>query len=472
MDLDRRASVIDTAAIDALAAKVRGDVLRSSDERFANACRLWNGMIERHPALIVRPAGVADVIAAVRFAREQRLPLSVRGGGHNVAGNALCDDGLVVDLSRMRAVRVDPVRRTARVEGGATLADVDHETQAHGLATPLGAVPRTGVGGLTLHGGLGFLTRKHGLSCDNLIGADVVLADGHLVTADATHNPDLLWALRGGGGNFGVVTSLEFQLHTVGPDIWVFLVLYPLAQATAVLQFFREFMPAASKDLMALAILWNSPHDDSFPPDARNVPVVVLAGMYSGPLGGGEAAIAPFRKVATPLVDMSGPMPYLTAQALFDPEYPDGRRYYWKSSYLDALNDEAIATMIESAQCRPSPISSIDIWSLGGAMRNEPEGGSAFAQRDAPFLLGIEANWNDPADDVANVRWARDLFAEMQRFSSGGVYLNFPGFTEEGDPMLRASYGSSYEKLRQLKSKYDPENVFRSNFNIAPVTGV
>jgi FAD/FMN-containing dehydrogenase len=281
-----------------------------------------------------------------------------------------------------------------------------------------------------------------------------------------------LWALRGGGGNFGVVTSLEFQLHTVGPGIWMFLVLYPLARATAVLQFYREFMPAASNDLMALALLWNSPHDDSFPPDARNVPVVVLAGMYSGPFGGGEEAIAPFRQLATPLVDLSGPMPYLTAQALFDPDYPDGRRYYWKSLYLDALNDEAIATMIESAQSRPSPISSIDIWSLGGAMRNEPEGGSAFGRRDAPFLLGIEANWNDPADDVANVRWARDLFAAMQRFSSGGMYLNFPGFTEEGDPMLRASYGHSYEKLRKLKSKYDPENLFRSNFNIAPVAGV
>jgi FAD/FMN-containing dehydrogenase len=445
---------------------VRGTILQPADSGYAEACRLWNGTILRRPQLIVKATGPADVRTAVLFAREHRLPLAVRGGGHNVAGNALCDDGLVVDLSNMRGVRVDPARRRARVEGGATLGDVDHETQAHGLATPLGVVSRTGVGGLTLHGGLGFLTRKHGLACDNLVAADVVTADGSFVTADLEHHSDLLWALRGGGGNFGVVTSLEYELHPIGPDVWMFMVMYPMDQAARVFRFFRDTMADAPDEFMALAILWNSPHEEPVPEAARNKPVAVLAGSYSGPFADGERAIAPFRQVAEPLVDFSGPMPYVAAQRLFDADYPDGRRYYWKSLYLDSLDDAAVATLTDHAARRPSKISSVDVWALGGAMRREPRGGSAFAHRDRPFLLGIEANWQKAGDDETNVTWARGLFNDMRRFSSGGMYLNFPGHAEEADALLRESFGPSYARLQTVKAKYDPDNLFRSTFNI------
>jgi FAD/FMN-containing dehydrogenase len=451
------------------AGTLKGKVIGPDDEGFVDACALWNGTVTRRPRLIVRPNGVADVSAAVKFARTNTLPLSVRGGGHNVAGNALCDGGVVIDLSGMRSVRVDPEQRIARAEGGATLGDVDHDAQAHGLATPLGVVSRTGVGGLTLHGGLGFLTRRFGLSCDNLIGADVVTADGQVVRADLDQNADLLWALRGGGGNFGVVTALEYQLHPIGPDVWMFIVMYPMDQAASVFKFFREYMADAPDDLMAIAILWNSPHDESIPEEARNKPVAILAGMHSGPFAQGELAVAPFRQVTTPLVDFSGPMPFVAAQGLFDADYPNGRRYYWKSLYLDSLDDAAVSTLVDHARARPSLLSSVDVWALGGAMRREPKGGSAFSHRDRPFLLGIEANWNEAQDDAQNIAWARGLFADMGRFSRGGMYLNFPGQTEEGDALLRQSFGSSYERLQAVKAKYDPENLFRSTFNIAPV---
>lgn len=450
------------------AGTIRGRVIGPDDEGFVDACSLWNGTVTRRPRLIVRPTGAADVSATVKFARTHKLPLSVRGGGHNVAGNALCDGGVVIDLSGMRSVRVDPNRRTARVEGGATLGDVDHEAQAHALATPLGVVSRTGVGGLTLHGGLGFLTRRLGLSCDNLIGADVVTAEGHVVTADQEHHSDLLWALRGGGGNFGVVTSLEYQLHSVGPDVWMFIVMYPMDEAPSVFRFFREYMASAPDELMAIAILWNSPQDESIPEAARNKPVAILAGMHSGPFAEGERAIAPFRQVATPLVDFSGPMPFVAAQRLFDADYPNGRRYYWKSLYLDSLDDAAVVALVEHARARPSLLSTVDVWALGGAMRREPTGGSAFSHRDRPFLLGIEANWNDAGEDAQNIAWARGLFADMDRWSRGGLYLNFPGQIEEGDVLLRQSFGSSYERLQAVKATYDPENLFRSTFNIAP----
>jgi FAD/FMN-containing dehydrogenase len=461
-------SPLDGNDIAALTGKLRGRLIQPADSDYGEACQLWNGTVVRRPRLIVRPTGPADVIGAVGFARAHGLPLSVRGGGHNVAGNALCDDGLAIDLSGMRGVRVDPARRIARVAGGATLGDVDHETQAHGLATPLGVVSRTGVGGLTLHGGLGFLARHHGLSCDNLIAADVVTADGRLVTADLRHHADLLWALRGGGGNFGVVTSLEYQLHPIGPDVWMFIVMYPIDQAARVFKFFREYMPEASDDLMAIAILWNSPHDPSIPEAARNQPVVILAGAHSGPFADGERAVAPFRQVATPLVDFSGPMPFVAAQRLFDADYPDGRRYYWKSLYLDSLGDAAVTTLVDHAARRPSTLSSIDVWALGGAIRREPAGGSAFSHRDRPYLLGIEANWDGADGDAANIAWARGLFADMRAFSRGGTYLNFPGLGEEGEAQLRQSFGASYERLQTVKATYDPDNVFRSTFNIAP----
>jgi FAD/FMN-containing dehydrogenase len=462
-DLARMQTLVD------LTAALRGAVLQPHDAGYSEARALWNGMIDRRPAVIVQPVDAADVIAAVSYARNRGLPLSVRGGGHNVAGMALADGGVTIDLARMRGVEVDPDRRVARAQGGARLGDLDEATQQHGLAVPVGVVSRTGVAGLSLHGGLGFLTRRYGFTCDNLIGAEIVTADGRLVSADSTQNSDLLWALRGGGGNFGVVTSFEFQLHPVGPEVFFFLVMYPIERARRVLGFFRDFMANAPEEIMGLGILWNTPEGEPVPEGARDVPAVILVGMHSGSPTDGERAVAPLRSIDTPLVDLSGRMPFIDAQRAFDPDYPDGRRYYWKSIYLDSLGDDVIDALADHARRRPSHISSIDVWALGGAARREPKGGSAFTGREAPFLLGIEANWNDARRDAENIAWARDLYADMERFAGGGVYLNFPGFAEEGEALLKRSYGETWERLGAVKTKYDPDNIFRTNLNITPL---
>jgi FAD/FMN-containing dehydrogenase len=465
--MDSTDVVVGAPEIEALRGQIRGTVLAPMDEGFEQAASVWNGMIERRPALVVRCAGNADVIAALGFAREQGLPVSVRGGGHNVAGNALREGGVVIDLSALTGVRVNPERKTVRAGGGALLADVDHETQAFGLATPLGAVPRTGIGGLTLHGGLGFLTRRLGLSCDNMIAADLVTADGRLLQVDQDHHPDLLWALRGGGGNFGVVTSIEYRLHAVGPEVFLLMTIYPAASAEEGLRVFHEVFAEAPEELMALAILWTAGHEEPIPEDWQGEPVLAVVGCWSGPVDEGEEATRRLREIAEPIVDFSGPTPFIEVQRLFDPDYPDGRRYYWKSIYVDALDDAVIGVLRDGADRRPSPLSSVDVWALGGAMSREPAGGSAFARRGDPYLIGVEANWEDPDQDEANVAWARRLIAELAERFPGGTYLNFGGFTEEGQAALPETYGANYARLQELKAAYDPDNVFSSTFNIA-----
>jgi FAD/FMN-containing dehydrogenase len=459
-------AVTEGPALDDLRAQVRGEVLSEGDAAYADACLIWNGMIERRPALVVRCTGSADVIGAVRFAREAGLPVSVRSGGHNVAGTSLSDGGVVVDLTGMRNVFVDVEGRKVRAAGGARLGDVDHETQAFALATPFGVVSKTGIAGLTLNGGLGFLTRRLGLSCDNLVGADVVTADGKLVHADLERNPDLLWALRGGGGSFGVATGLEYRLHDVGPEVFMAVVFYPAEAGKEGLLAWRESMRDAPNELMSIALYWSAPAEEPFPPEWHGKPVFILGGCWSGPIDQAEDAVRPLRELTEPVADLSGPMPFEMAQQLFDAEYPDGRRNYWKSLYLSDV-DEALAELSDRAAAdRPSPLSSIGIWALGGAMREEPEGGSAFAQRDQPFLLGIEANWEAAEDDAENLAWARDLFGAAKAHSPAGTYMNFPGFAEEGEDLLRLSYGANYDRLKEVKAKYDPENVFRSSFSI------
>jgi FAD/FMN-containing dehydrogenase len=462
-------TAIDNSALEDLRNALKGTAYTKETAEYDEYRKIWNGMIDKYPALIVRCEGTADVITAVKFAREHALPVAIRGGGHNVSGNAVCDDGLVIDLSLMRSVRVDPEQGVVRAEGGAKLGDIDHEAQAFGLAVPVGVVSRTGVGGLSLHGGMGFLTRNYGLTSDNLIGADVVTADGNVLVVNENSNPDLLWALRGGGGNFGVVTSFEFRAHPVGPQVWMGIVFYPAEKATEVMQFFRQFMINAPDEIMAIAVYWNAPLEEPFPEEHRGEPVIVLAACHSGPLEKGEGAIQPFREVDVPLADWSGPMPYLAAQKLFDPEYPDGRRYYWKSIYLNNLDDEVIRTLNDYAARRPSPLSSVDVWSLGGAFGRVKPDETAFSKRNSPFLLGIEANWNDPAADSDNITWARNLYHAAEKFSPGGAYLNFPGFAEEGEELLKKSYDGNFEKLQKIKAKYDPENFFKGNFNIRPV---
>jgi FAD/FMN-containing dehydrogenase len=455
-------------ALDELRGAVRGGIVVPGEDGYDAARAVWNGMIDRRPAVIARCTGTADVAAAVRFARAHALPVAVRGGGHNAAGGAVCDGGVVIDLAPMNSVRVDSARSTVRVGGGARLGDIDHETQAFGLAVPVGVVSATGIGGLALHGGMGFLTRRFGLTSDNLLAADIVLADGRPLRVDEHHHSDLFWALRGGGGNFGIVTSFEFRAYPVGPEVWVAIVMYPLSVAADGLRFFRDFAASAPDELMSIALLWNSPEDESLPEHARNQPVLVMAACHSGPVEDGERMIQPLRDFGTPLLDLSGRFRYVDAQKLFDPDYPNGRRYYWKSLYLSELGDAAIAALVEHGSLRPSPISSLDVWFLGGALSRVPADATAFAERRAPYLLGIESNWDDSAADDVNLAWAREVFDDMQRFSPGGMYLNFPGFAEEGEPLIRASYGANFDRLQRVKTTYDPDNVFGTSLNIPP----
>jgi FAD/FMN-containing dehydrogenase len=465
---DEKTVVLNAKELEEFAAHIRGEIISTEDVLYEEARLVWNGMIDRKPGLIVKCSGTADVIASVELARERGLNLSVRAGGHNVGGLAVNDGGLVIDLSRMRSVKVDPEKRRAWVQGGARLGDVDHETQVFGLSTPLGVVTATGVAGLTLHGGLGWLTRKHGLALDNVVAYEVVTADGRLVRANAEENPDLYWALRGGGGNFGVVTAFEYKLHPVGPQVWQLMTLYPAKEAMNVLRFFREEIPNTTEELMIIGIFWNAPDEEMIPKRYRGAPVFILLGCYTGPLEQGEKVLKPFREAAPVAVDLSSTLPFEKVQSSLDGEYPDGRRYYWKSIFLDTLDDDAIEAMIAHAQTRPSPITSLDIWSLGGAMGRVGATETAFARRDAPYLFAIESNWQNRTEDETNIQWTREVYKDMQRFSKGGVYLNFPGFGEEGEAMLRDSYERNFERLKRVKAVYDPDNLFQGNLNISP----
>ena len=447
---------------------LRGRLLLPDEDGYEEARQLWNGMIDRRPAMIVRCSGTADVIASVNLAREHDLLLAVRGGGHNVAGSALCDGGMVIDLSEMNRVTVDPDIPVAHVEGGATLGDLDHETQAFGLAAPVGVVSRTGVAGLTLGGGYGWLTRKYGLSCDNLLSVDIVTADGQLRRASPTEHPDLFWAIRGGGGNFGIATSFEFRLHPVGPEVMLLAAFYPMSVAEKGLRAFREYMSTAPEDLFALAVLWRCPEGPPFPEDMHGKDVLVLIGVYSGPLEQGEQVIQPLREFDTPIADLSGPVSWLEAQSFFDPDYPDGRLYYWKSTYLDRLSDEAVKVLVAQAQERPSPDSSVDVWYLGGAYSRVGADETAVGRRDAEVMIGLESNWSEPGDSEANIRWTRETFARLRPFSSGGSYVNFGGYAEESGEVVRDVYADNLDRLSAIKKRYDPTNLFRVNHNIRP----
>jgi FAD/FMN-containing dehydrogenase len=450
---------------------LRGELLRPDDAGYEKTRKVWNGLIDKRPALIVRCAGVGDVVDSVNFARENDLLLAVRGGGHNVAGNAVCDGGLVIDLSQMRGIRVDPERRLVRAESGATLGDLDRETQVFGLATPLGAVSKTGIAGLTLGGGLGWLRRKHGLSSDNLVSVDVVTADGAFLTASETENTDLFWGIRGGGGNFGVVTSFEYRLHPVGPEVMFCFVIYPGDKAKEVLSFCEQYVAEAPDEVSPIAVLGRVPPVEIFPERWHGEPMVALLAMYAGEAKEGGRVLKPLRDLGGAIADISARMPYRQAQSVLDEDYPDGWRYYWKSQNLSGLSDEVNERLMDHAAAAPSPYSTVDVWFQGGAMARIGAEESAFGDRSAPILLGVEANWEDPQDDEAdqaNVAWVRECVSDLRRFSSGGAYLNFPGFYEEGDRMMREAFGENHKRLVALKDKYDPTNLFRLNQNIKP----
>ncbi|MBB3232568.1 FAD-binding oxidoreductase [Halomonas stenophila] len=443
-----------SATIQAWRKPLRGRLLSPEDEGYDEARRVFNGMVDSRPAAILRCAGVADVMAGVNFAREADLPVAVRGGGHSVAGSAVCDDGLVIDLSAMRSVRVDPRRRTARAEGGATWGDVDHETQAFGLATTGGIVPSTGIGGLTLGGGIGYLNRKFGLACDNLLSADVVTADGQLLTASDDENAELFWGLRGGGGNFGVVTSFEYRVHRVGPVLAGELV-FPLDRAREVLRRYRDWSLAAPDELRADATLLSAPDG----------PVLAIIVCWCGDIEEGERVLQPLRALGSPLLDTIDTVPYATVQNLLTEVFRPGLRHYWKAGFMRTFSDEAIDTIVEAfAGDLPAPLAAIAIEHLGGAIGRVGDQETAFGHRQAQHSVLVLRMWHDPADSSANIAWGRRCFRAAAPFLDEGAYVNY--LADEGEARVRAAYGANYERLAALKRRYDPTNRFRFNQNI------
>lgn len=457
---------LDTAAVETLTGAVRGSIVTPQDPAYDETRTVYNAMIDRRPDIIVRCANTADIVNAVRFARENDLPIAVRGGGHNVAGSSLNDGGIVIDLSLMNGVHVDPAAKTVRAQGGATWGDVDRETQQFGLAAPGGNVSSTGVGGLTLGGGMGHLRRKLGLSIDNLLSVEIVTADGQVRTANATENADLFWAVRGGGGNFGVVTSFEFRLHQVGPMVALCAPFYSLADAPTVLPAWRDFMATAPEEISSIALIWGIPPVEAFPAELHHKPVLILVAVYAGEAEAGQAALQPLRELAAPALDLSQPMPYTVMQSAFDAFFPPGLLYYWKSLYLDGLGADTLDAVLGYAAERPSPQTLITLWHHGGASARVGAEETAFGRRDAPFMLSFESTWTDPRETARNIAWTRAAWSDMHRFSSGQLYLNFAGFGEEKEALVRAAYGPNYERLAALKRQYDPTNLFRMNQNI------
>jgi FAD/FMN-containing dehydrogenase len=434
-----------------------GTVLRPDDEGYAAACALWNGMIDKHPALIARCATSQDVVSAVNFAREQGMQLSVRGGGHSAAGTALVDDGLVVDLSQMRSVQVDADRRIAYAQGGATWADFDKATHAHGLATTGGAISTTGVAGLTLGGGLGWLMRSFGMTCDNLIGAEVVTASGDVIRASESENADLLWGLRGGGGNFGVVTNFEFRLHPLDTVLGG-MIAHPFERAREALEFYREFNRDAPDELAVFCPMMTTPD---------GVKVVAFVVCYAGDPEKGQDVIKPLLEWGPPVMAEVGPMPYPQMQQMLDEAFPPGLQVYWRGDFIRSLHDEVIDKMIEHFRNVPSPLSALLLERFGGQVSRIPEESSAFVHRHADYNLAIISRWADPSEADQNIAWARAIHDDIRPYSTG-VYVNYLG--EEGEDRIKAAYGPDvYARLAQLKAKYDPENLFRANHNIQPV---
>jgi len=444
----------------------KGTVILPDDDAYESARQVWNAMIDKHPAAIVRCATTPDVVHAVNFARDHGFPLAVRGGGHNIAGSAVCDDGIVIDLSQMKAAQVDAGARRISIEGGAMLADFDAAAQAHGLATPLGINSTTGVAGLTLGAGFGWLSRKYGMTIDSLESAEVVTAAGEVVRASATEHPDLFWALRGGSGNFGVVTRFEFRLHPRRTQCAAGLIVYPFSEAKSVLQQYREFMTKAPDDLSVWTVMRKAPPLPFLPESVHGQEVVVLALLYTGDPEEGESLIAPLHTFGTPAGAHVGVMPYVDWQKAFDPLLTPGTRNYWKSHNFSELQDGLFDAVIEYIGTLPSPQCEIFFGALGGATTLPAPDSAAYAHRDARFVMNVHGRWDDAADDARCIRWARDFFKASAPFASGGVYVNF--LTADEADRVQAAYGQNYERLAQVKRQYDPANLFSTNQNIRP----
>lgn len=449
-----------TEALIRLASCIRGSVTTVGDAGYDDARRVWNGTVDKRPEVIVGCVGTADVIEAINYARSHDLGVSVRSAGHHVAGSAVIDRGLVIDLGQLRGVAVDASTGRTRAAGGAQIGDVDRATQVHSLAVPLGLVSETGVAGLTLAGGYGWMRRKHGLSCDNVLAAEIVTADGRLLTVSAQEHPDLFWALRGGGWDLGVVTALDYQAYAVGPDVYLPFLTFPVAEAAQVLANLREFVLDAPLGFAPVAVFWTFPEAEVFAEELWGEPFIGVVGPYVGDAAEGEQVCAPLREFGTVLTDLSGVVPWVEAQQFFDEDYPRGRRYYWKSSHLVDLGQGAVSALIDFAASRPSPLTSIDVWINGGAIADVPGGDTPVGNRAAPYMIGIEANWDDPAHDRANIDWARAASAALAPFASPGAYLNFDDLSDP-DAFSNA-HGNHFERLARIKQAYDPANLFRS----------
>ena len=453
-----------------LRSRLSGDLLAPGDDGYDTARSVWNGMIDRRPLAISRCKSVEDVIASVRFAGQHGLPVSIRGGGHNVAGHAVCDGGLMIDLSPMRDVEVNVGRQTATVQGGALWADVDAATQAHGLATPGGLISETGVAGLTLSGGVGWLRSAHGLSIDNLLAVDIVTADGTLTRASASENTDLFWAVRGGGGNFGVVVSFEFQLHPVGPTVMFAAPIYPLSAGAGPIRFWRDFLTDKSDVVGSLCEFSTVAASADFPEAYWGAQCYTLAAVYAGDATEGERVLQPLRELGPMVTDFSGRMPYCDVQKLFDPLYPAGAfRCYWKSHLLTQLTDEAIDEAIENAAASPSDKSISSLWNFGGATAAVPAEATAFGDRSFGWMYSLDSVWRDAADDDKVMSWTRAAWARARRHAhEGRLYLNFAGQDADSDELTRRAFGKNYSRLAQIKKRFDPGNMFRFNQNILP----
>ena len=460
--MSTHATALDTAT-EHLAGRLRGPLLRPGDEGYDNARALFNGMIDRRPALIARCTGAADVISCVNVARETRLPIAVKAGGHGVAGKALCDDGLVIDLSAMNAVNVDPEAGIARVQAGAQLGDLDHEAQAFGLATPAGIHSRTGVAGLALGGGTGHLSRAFGITADNLIAADIVTADGRLLRASEQSHPDLFWALRGGGGNFGVVTQFEFRLHPVGPEVASAQVYHPFDDAERVLRRYRDFVRTAPNEIGCACLILRVPPVDPFPEARHGQLTVLLLATYAGDAQAGHRALQPLLEGGDPIFSDLSTIPFTALQSAFDDGFPDGARYYWKAHFLRDLPDEAIAAFIANVAPMPGDYSACGFEAMGGAVNQVVSDATAFPHRNAAFSIGIFGGWARPDEDAAGIAWARELHAALAPYSTGGVYVNY---LQGDDDAAADAYGSNFDRLRRIKQSYDPDGLFDAHERI------
>jgi FAD/FMN-containing dehydrogenase len=467
--LDGSEIEIDPSRMTALASRLRGTLLLPGEAGYDESRMLWNAMHDRRPAAAIRCAGVADVAAGVGFAREHGLLLCVKGGGHNIAGLAAADGALLLDLAPMRGVWVDTRERLARVQAGCLLGDVDRETQHHGLATVLGFVSATGVAGLTLGGGFGYLTRRWGWTTDNVLAMDIVTADGRVVRASADEHPDLYWGLRGGGGNFGVVTSLDYALHPVGPEVVGGLVAWPASEAPAVLELYRTLAESAPPELTLVALMRNAPPAPWLPKERHGTPIVAILACHSGDLAEGERAVAPIKKFGRPIGDVLVRRPYTQLQTLLDATQPKGRRYYWKSEFLPRIDPDLCAGVIEHAARIRSPHSAVILFQVSGALNRHAPDHSPVGNRGAHFVLNIAGSWERPGDDAENVEWARTAWLALRRFSTGGTYVNFLN-SDEVSSRLDAALGDAVRRLTEIKTAWDPGNLFRTNHNVLPRT--